>query len=801
MSTTRGELIRGRTESSSSSVLHLPVWETASSGQQIGPMLRSHSVFGRGNSPGLCADGLHRGNHPGLCSDIFGIVSGWGERHIEQVPGFTTIAFLGLKSPSDIDFADVATRIEGDVIRQQAMVLESLEESCTGQMGISMKFGTFCSRDGRPGISITGRSVIYLPDGEEGTIGNLEPGVRVVANVVIHKLVYMTEEVTEGVGASFLVHRPSEILKVLMSHDNRATLLGAISPMDMFSLAMASGFLYQSVQPVWAAAFNYTQLLSTFIPVAKRLEFWTILLLTDSLVSGSTVLQLFARLRFADADLDVYCYYLLAEPLLKFLAQIGYIRISGSTAFRGVGVRENYSGQACIWSVVTFEKGIGGTARRIQVILTMRSPVEAVLCFHSTVVMNIITPFRSFCLYPFETLHLRQSVSFDTGRNTSPRFKSAIKKYQDRGWEVLDEPSVESMMDNRGGFLTLRAMGDRWSFGIAGPLTDATEASGYLKLLTAHGWGHTETQGGAAIRITLKSPSRFAYAPSLYRFCLPSDARLWPMVDAESILCIEEQLHTAVELCGKERAELLSRLSSKFLVKHGMERCPARGLALWHLARFLYPLYAYFRALPQLKVVFTLKNKVFVRVCVLLSTKAVPMSPDVICWNHSQHMFSSPYGFEVLLVTKGREYEIFRKSNRATTVTLQLCRSSGLHVRWKKSGNSWRRLVEGEVQKAIDFRRERDYHARMTEVEKFDDRAKKLVVEFIVNGLTELDVDDVELYVEHRRDFITITIKVPDEWLPREEFPLCFTLNRLLHQRLRTYGFAVEFGNASGRWL
>ncbi|KAL0574423.1 hypothetical protein V5O48_007542 [Marasmius crinis-equi] len=453
---------------------------------------------------------------------------------------------------------------------------------------------------------------------------------------------------------------------------------------------------------------------------------------------------------------------------------------------------DRYTGRTSIWSVVTFEKEINGVNRKVQVILTMRSPVEAVLCFHSSVVMNVITPFRSFCLYPFETLQLFQSVAFDRGSKESDRLKRALAKYSDRGWEILHEPSVNSMLSTSGGFMPVRALGDRWCFGVAGPLIDSAETCGYLKVLTAHGFGHRETTDGSGIQITTRS------APSQYQICLPADSRFRPINGIRSTLRLEEELHAAVEYQARVRLQLLQCLSTEFLRSTFYHQCPTRGLSALHLASFLYPLYTYFRTLPHMKAVFTPKTKTLVRLCILLPGKVDYQAPDAISWNQPSR-FISHHGFEVYFAKNSRDFEKYRHTARASTVKYLPNTHLNLGLPMRSDRKKWRPYIEQKIEEAVNLNHAHSDSSVSSTV------TKNVVVDFVLNAVAELKLDDVKLHVARnstgRGPLVTLTVQVPDEWLPRETSPVSFMLNRLMQAKISQCGFAVEFRNASGLWM
>ncbi|KAG9218244.1 hypothetical protein CCMSSC00406_0005925 [Pleurotus cornucopiae] len=165
--------------------------------------------------------------------------------------------------------------------------------------------------------------------------------------------------------------------------------------------------------------------LSDFIPIANVAYFREAQRATGTLIGGSFALQFFARVDYKTSDLDLYVHQLFAEDLITVLHTLGCERLSPQEPV----APSVYSPMAN--QVTNF---LSPTARAIQVVVTYCRPVQAILAYHSTAVMNFLSGWYGYSLYGTETLDdsLSMYLCFDGGER-----HGAKSKYEQRGWRTI----------------------------------------------------------------------------------------------------------------------------------------------------------------------------------------------------------------------------------------------------------------------------------------------------------------------------------------------------------------------------
>ncbi|KAJ6632211.1 hypothetical protein B0H10DRAFT_2206605 [Mycena sp. CBHHK59/15] len=231
-----------------------------------------------------------------------------------------------------------------------------------------------------------------------------------------------------------------------------------VPALDLVRLSQTCRLLRDLVRDI---CFNVSRLLSPFFGDNVD-RFREIQADTATLVSGSAGLQFFNREIWPDSDLDVYAHRGSARAPALFLASIGYAfepRASQDADLRkqlGASERDrepSYLGRG-IADVLDFTKG----DRKIQLIIAVSTPMEVILSFHSTVVMNILTHDHAYCLYPRSTFIYKNAVIIET---VGAGQEDGRQKYIDRGWEMIKAPPM-SVLASRGSELSIRA-GTRWA--------------------------------------------------------------------------------------------------------------------------------------------------------------------------------------------------------------------------------------------------------------------------------------------------------------------------------------------------
>ncbi|KAF7985754.1 hypothetical protein HWV62_349 [Athelia sp. TMB] len=192
------------------------------------------------------------------------------------------------------------------------------------------------------------------------------------------------------------------------------------------------------------------------------------------------------RVRYEEADLDVYVnpghgsvvgkhmvnvqgYRVIdqrgdADPVVLDLRQsIDRVIIMAMTAAME-GFRAKYN-QHSIHIVYNMQRITeGGRTQRVQVIVTSECVFHAIMGFHSTCVMNVITYDRAISFYPLATFELRKNQEmalYGVSLSSADSARAAIEKYRGRDFATRRNHSVEEsgLLFQHG---CERQVGDRW---------------------------------------------------------------------------------------------------------------------------------------------------------------------------------------------------------------------------------------------------------------------------------------------------------------------------------------------------
>ncbi|PBK87465.1 hypothetical protein ARMGADRAFT_856099, partial [Armillaria gallica] len=175
--------------------------------------------------------------------------------------------------------------------------------------------------------------------------------------------------------------------------------------------------------------------------IRRRLSYWftdiesfrELQRCTGLLVSGSVALSIFERVRYRNTDIDLYVLSDQWKPVTSFMLRSGYQLVSANSKDRRYEWdSRHYLGYHLpgISAIVDF---IDDAGRQAQVIFAVYSPLDVVLGFHSTVVMNVISHSGAVCLYPYSTFVLRRSIVFGYTASEDKRV-DITQKYGRRGW-------------------------------------------------------------------------------------------------------------------------------------------------------------------------------------------------------------------------------------------------------------------------------------------------------------------------------------------------------------------------------
>ncbi|KAI1787861.1 hypothetical protein LXA43DRAFT_895612, partial [Ganoderma leucocontextum] len=219
-----------------------------------------------------------------------------------------------------------------------------------------------------------------------------------------------------------------------------------------------------------AKAFDVDKRLRRFF--SDPLAFRHIQARTATLISGSFALQLFDRTSYMSSDLDLYLHlehrrtvgrWLLDEAGYSFSPYRGQEEDFESAVLHKIsrrGIRYSMPGVA---DILTFRKAqIGGDTLKVQLIVARRTPMEVVLGFHSTCVMNVISYQQAYCLFPHATVESHRSLLSWSSQSRSTRRAEGLEKYKKRGFHMEHHLSPAELSAPIRESATPFALGPRW---------------------------------------------------------------------------------------------------------------------------------------------------------------------------------------------------------------------------------------------------------------------------------------------------------------------------------------------------
>ncbi|EJD35691.1 hypothetical protein AURDEDRAFT_92973 [Auricularia subglabra TFB-10046 SS5] len=251
---------------------------------------------------------------------------------------------------------------------------------------------------------------------------------------------------------------PDAGLKLLTSPPVFDALYASCSPGALARIAKTCAGAHEAVDNYLTHTLSVNKVLSRFFTEEEILEFRNLQAQLEFLISGSTALQLLDRTIYPKSDLDLYTFPNDAEELGYWLIHRGWQfrrlydehitfeealevmppRMEDETPERRKE-RADYDADV-VRDVFHFSKAQydadGEELERleIQIIVADVCPLQGVLAFHSTVVMNYIAWDHACSLYPLGTLEERRAlVTYDRGRT----FERAIAKYSQRGFRIV----------------------------------------------------------------------------------------------------------------------------------------------------------------------------------------------------------------------------------------------------------------------------------------------------------------------------------------------------------------------------
>ncbi|KAL1671989.1 hypothetical protein EV122DRAFT_295171 [Schizophyllum commune] len=208
---------------------------------------------------------------------------------------------------------------------------------------------------------------------------------------------------------------------------------------DLLNYSLVCKDTRRAVRAYSSCAFRLYHSLRKFMAEGDVMAFRSVMRRTGTIISGSVAVHYFARTPVRDSDLDLYTEGRHARELFDFIHGLGYVykpRESQDKMLNDALVRainqfavrdEAIYNQSAILDAFSFIRG----PAIIQVMVVFESAIDAVLDFHSTVVMNAITFRSAYSFFPYNTFIRRTGVRFINDVEDGP-----IEKYTQQGWRL-----------------------------------------------------------------------------------------------------------------------------------------------------------------------------------------------------------------------------------------------------------------------------------------------------------------------------------------------------------------------------
>lgn len=210
---------------------------------------------------------------------------------------------------------------------------------------------------------------------------------------------------------------------IAVSNDIRLSLMSRLGTRDCLRLGATSKYLSMVVRDEW----NLHSVLRRFVYGVDDLM--EMIRKTRSVISGSVALQYLARVVYHESDLDIY-----SRDNFSTSALIEYITLAeGYTVYERPAAEEMEESGALRFRTDTLVRKSDGA--KIQIMTTRRNVVDAVVTtFYTTAVVNIITGYAAYSMFPKATFVDARMYLLKEAR--SEREKRGIEKYSNRGFEL-----------------------------------------------------------------------------------------------------------------------------------------------------------------------------------------------------------------------------------------------------------------------------------------------------------------------------------------------------------------------------
>ncbi|KAF4573277.1 hypothetical protein EYR36_007788 [Pleurotus pulmonarius] len=252
-------------------------------------------------------------------------------------------------------------------------------------------------------------------------------------------------------GLTLLARNDHKMARFFEKHDVHLMVLDLLSIQDLRIYGLVCERTYKAVKEYLRQNAKVTRLLKTFIDKDSISRFRRMQRATGAIIGGSAALQFFTRQEYTSSDLDLYVHFTYFGKVCCALKKLRCSKDPRKTPDGSTAPPSSVYLGPFIKQIVDFTTSKN---RKIQLIVTRRRPVDVILSYHSTTVMNFLTGWYAYSLYGKETLQLGVAL-YNPNAFNLPAMKH---KWETRGWT---EVSSEAEALQLGAFeRTARSVGD-----------------------------------------------------------------------------------------------------------------------------------------------------------------------------------------------------------------------------------------------------------------------------------------------------------------------------------------------------
>ncbi|TFK63206.1 hypothetical protein BDN72DRAFT_902591 [Pluteus cervinus] len=204
---------------------------------------------------------------------------------------------------------------------------------------------------------------------------------------------------------------------------------------DLVRFGMTSWLHRHLAKPIIKDRVDAGALLKQFFEDDEIPVFRSYLRQTSTIVSGSAALQLLDGKSWDSTNLDLF----VQDDSRQWALHCWLRERFKWDALRRRGPSHYFQAKS-VKRVLRFERECRGVNQSIHWVVTEHSPIEAILQFNLTCVMNFFTHESAFSLFPVMTFDQRRT--FTVGPY-SPSIHDFYNTYEYRGWEVVMPPLTD----------------------------------------------------------------------------------------------------------------------------------------------------------------------------------------------------------------------------------------------------------------------------------------------------------------------------------------------------------------------